>query len=129
MATGPQCGNTRIQPVSHFSRAATEQAAVPGLAGARGTAQTLALPQSVPGHPGSAWEQAFPCRDEQVRHVRAALRPLLSDCPIADDVVLVMSELFFPGFRSVSPKVHPGSFSYLPAESSCRPGRDAGRQQ
>ncbi len=129
MATGSQYGQTRIQPVSHFSRAAMGQAAAPGLAGARGTAQTLPLPQSGPGHPDSTWEQAYPGRDEQVRQVRAALRPLLGDCPIAGDVVLVMSELFFPGFRSVSPKVHPGSFSYLPAESSCRPGRDAGRQQ
>ena len=129
MATGSQCGQTRIQPVSHVSRAAMGQAAAPGLAGARGTAQTLPLPQSAPGHPDSTWEQAYPGRDEQVRQVRAALRPLLGDCPIAGDVVLAISELFFPGFRSVSPKVHPGSFSYLPAESSCRPGRDAGRQQ
>jgi hypothetical protein len=129
MATGPRCGQTRIQPVSHFPRAATELAAAPSLASARGTAQTLALPQSAPGHPDSTWEQNYPGHDEQVRHVRAALRPLLDDCPIADDVVLVMSELFFPEFRSVSPKVHPGSLSYLPAESSCRPGRDAGRQQ
>ena len=129
MATGSQCGQARIQPVSHFSRAATERAAAPGLAGARETAQTLPLPRSVPGHPDSTWEQTYPGRDQQVRHVRAALRPLLGDCPIADDVVLVMSELFFPRFESVSPKVHPGSFSYLPAESSCRPGRDTGRQQ
>jgi hypothetical protein len=105
------------------------QAAAPGLAGARGTARTLPLPRSVPGHLGSSWEQAYPGRDEQVRQVRAAVRPLLGDCPIAGDVVLVMSELFFPVFRSVSPKVHPGSIPYLPAESSYRPGRDAGRQQ
>lgn len=100
MATGSQCGQTRIQPVSHFSRAATEQAVAPG--GTRGTAQTLPLPPSVPGHPDSTWEQTYPGRDEQVRHVRAALRPLLGDCPIANDVVLVMSELSSPGFESGS---------------------------
>jgi hypothetical protein len=120
MATGSQCGQTRIQPVSHFSRAATERAAAPGLAGARETAQTLPLPRSVPGHPDSTWEQTHPGRDEQVRHVRAALRPLLGDCPIADDVGLVMSGLSFPRFGSISPKIHPRSFSYLPAGSPCR---------
>jgi hypothetical protein len=120
MATGSQCGQTRIQPVSHFSRAATERATAPGLAGARETAQTLPLPRSVPGHPDSTWEQTYPGRDQQVRHVRAALRPLLGDCPIADDVGLVMSELSFPRFGSISPKLHPRSFSYLPAGSPCR---------
>ena len=39
------------------------------------------------------WEQTFPGTTEQVRHVRAALRPLLRDCPVADDVVLLVSEL------------------------------------
>jgi hypothetical protein len=133
MATGSQCGQTRIQPVSHFSRAATERAA-PGLAGARETAQTLPLPRSVPGHPDSTWEQTYPGCDQQVRHVRAALRPLLGDCPIADDVGLIMSELSFPEFGSVSPKAHPRSFSYLPAGSPCRQRhpsslRISGRQQ
>lgn len=121
MATGSQCGQTRIQPVSHFSRAATEQAVAPG--GTRGTAQTLPLPPSVPGHPDSTWEQTYPGRDEQVRHVRAALRPLLGDCAIADDVALVMSELYFPEFGSVSPKAHQRSLSYLPAGSPCRQRR------
>lgn len=134
MATGSQCGQTRIQPVSHFSRAATERAVAPSLAGARGTARTLPLPRSVPGHPDSTWEETYPGRDEQVRHVRAALRPMLGACPIADDVVLVMSGLFFPRFGSVSPKVHPRSVSYLPAGSPCRyrhPSsvRISGRQQ
>ncbi len=72
MATGSRCGQTRIQSVSHFSRTAAEQAAAPSLAGARGTAQTLPLPRSVPGHPDSTWGQAYPGRDEQVRHVSAA---------------------------------------------------------
>ena len=134
MAARSRCGQARIQPVSHFSRAATERATAPGLAGARETAQTLPLPRSVPGHPDSTWEQACPGCDQEVRHVRAALRPLLGDCPIADDVDPVMSELSFPRFGSVSPKVHPRSFSYLPAGSPCRQRhpsslRISGRQQ
>jgi hypothetical protein len=124
MATGSQCGQTCIQSVSHFSRAATEQAAAsPCLTGARGTVQTRPLPRSVPDPPDSTWKQTYPGRDEQVRHVRAALRPLPGDCPIADDVVLVMSELSSPGLESVSPKANPRSLSYLPAGSSCRQRR------
>jgi hypothetical protein len=92
MATGSRCGQARMQPVSHFSRAVTEQAAAPGPAGARGIARALPLLRSMPGPPGSRWEQAFPGRDDQVRHVRAAIRPLLADCPVADDVILVMSD-------------------------------------
>src|SRR5437016_4306966 len=123
MTTGSQFGQARIQAGSYFLHAATGQAAAPGSAGTRGTAQTLRLPRSVHGHPDSTWEQTYPGRDEQVWHVRAALRPLLGDCPIADDVVLVMSELSSPGFESVSPKAHPRSLSYLPAGSSCRQRR------
>jgi hypothetical protein len=111
MATGSQCGQTRVQPVSHFSRAATEQAAAPGLAATRGTAQALPLPRSVPGHPDSTWEQTYPGRDEQVRHVRAALRPLLGDCPIADDVVLIMSELAVNAARHSASREHGGTFT------------------
>jgi hypothetical protein len=82
MAARSRCGQARIQPVSHFSRAATERATT----------------------------------------------------PIADDVGLVMSELSFPRFGSISPKVHPRSFSYLPAGSPCRQKypsslRISGRQQ
>ena len=46
MATGSQCGQTRIQPVSHCSHTATGQAAAPGPEGADGktvTEQALAL--------------------------------------------------------------------------------------
>jgi hypothetical protein len=122
MATGSQCGKTRTEPFSHFPRAAMGQGTAPGLASARRTA--LPLRHSAPGYPGSSWEQAYFRRDEQVRYVGAALRPLLDDCPIAGDADLVMSGVFFPGVRSASPKIHPGSFSYRPA-----PGRNAGGQQ
>lgn len=39
------------------------------------------------------WEQTFPGAIEQAGQVRAALRPELRDCPIADEVVLLFSEL------------------------------------
>ncbi|HEV2372178.1 MAG TPA: ATP-binding protein [Streptosporangiaceae bacterium] len=35
----------------------------------------------------------YPGRPDQVRKVRSDLRPLLSGCPVADDVVLCVSEL------------------------------------
>ena len=44
-------------------------------------------------HAAWAWEQAFPGTLEQVRRVRGAVRPLLRDCPGADDLVLIVSEL------------------------------------
>ena len=48
-------------------------------------------------------------------------------CPIVNDVILITSELIFPGFRSVSLQIHLGNFSYLPA-GSLQTGHDAGRQ-
>jgi SAM-dependent methyltransferase len=39
------------------------------------------------------WEQVFPGGLDQLGQVRAALRPLLSDCPVADDIILLLSEL------------------------------------
>jgi anti-sigma regulatory factor (Ser/Thr protein kinase) len=55
------------------------------------TEQTLTQADSL--RLGRSWEHTYPGTGEQVGRVRAAVRPLLSDCPIADDVVLVMSEL------------------------------------
>jgi serine/threonine-protein kinase RsbW len=39
------------------------------------------------------WEHPFPGTTDQVRHVRAALRGFLGDCPVTDDVVQLLSEL------------------------------------
>jgi serine/threonine-protein kinase RsbW len=39
------------------------------------------------------WEQPYPGTIDQVRHVRAALRRFLGDCPVADDAVHLLSEL------------------------------------
>ena len=111
MATGPRCGRARMQPVSRFLRAATEQAAAPGLTGAAGTAQAFSLPRAVPGYRGSTWERTYPGREEQVRQVRAALRSLLGDCPVADDVVLAMSELAANAVRHSASGEHGGTFT------------------
>ena len=128
MATGSQRSLSRVQSASHFSRAATGQAA-PNPAGARKSTHTLQLPRVVPGHPDSTWgKHTYPGTDQQVGHVRAGLHWLLRDCPIVDDVILITSELIFPGFRSVSPQIDLGNFSYLPAGSSRRQGQDVGRQ-
>jgi serine/threonine-protein kinase RsbW len=44
---------------------------------------------------GRGWtcSQSFPARADQVRQARAFLRPVLADCPVADEVLLVCSEL------------------------------------
>ena len=39
------------------------------------------------------WERAYPGTADQLRYLRAALRPLLRCCPIAEDAILLMSEL------------------------------------
>jgi len=39
------------------------------------------------------WERPYPGTTDQVRHVRAALREFLAGCPVADDVVHLLSEL------------------------------------
>jgi anti-sigma regulatory factor (Ser/Thr protein kinase) len=43
--------------------------------------------------PPRLWERPYPGTIDQVRHVRAALRQFLGDCPVADDVVQLLSEL------------------------------------
>ncbi len=111
MVPGSQCGQSRTQPVHQFSHAATEQAAALCLADEWGTAHTLPLPRSVPVHSDSTWEQTYPGREDQVGHVRAALLPLLGDCPIADDVVLVMSELAANAVRHSASREHGGTFT------------------
>ena len=42
---------------------------------------------------GTVWEQAYPGDAEQLFHLRAALRQLLRNRPVAGDVILLMSEL------------------------------------
>lgn len=53
--------------------------------------QTATAPP--PAGPARTWEATYPGTADQVRHVRAALRPLLRGCPAADDVILLVDEL------------------------------------
>ncbi len=49
--------------------------------------------QPPPAGPACPWAQTFPGTPDQLRHVRAALRPLLHGHPAADDIILLTSEL------------------------------------
>ncbi len=40
--------------------------------------------------PDRGWEASYPGRTDQVRHVRAAVRDHLRDCPASDEVVLLV---------------------------------------
>jgi anti-sigma regulatory factor (Ser/Thr protein kinase) len=46
-----------------------------------------------PPGPARTWEASYPGTADQVRRVRADLRPLLAGCSLADDVIAVVSEL------------------------------------
>jgi hypothetical protein len=87
MATGSRCGHTRIQSVSHFSRAATDQADAVSAASVR---EGTPVPFVVGGW---TWEQAYGGTRDQVACVRAAARRVLEGCPVADEVVHLLSEL------------------------------------
>jgi serine/threonine-protein kinase RsbW len=49
--------------------------------------------RATPADLGRVWEHSYPGTAEQVRHVRAAIRDVLGDCPVADDAVHLLSEL------------------------------------
>lgn len=75
------------------------------------TNRALPLPHAATHRPGRAWEYTYPGTDKQVGYVRAALRPLLRDCPIADDVILVMSELAANAVRHSASREPGGTFT------------------
>ncbi len=50
-------------------------------------------PPAGTARPARPWAQTFPGTPDQLRHVRAALRPLLHGHPAADDIILLTSEL------------------------------------
>ena len=52
---------------------------------------TLPLPPTA--GPDHGWEATYPGLTDQVRHVRAAVRDYLRDCPASDEVVLLVDEL------------------------------------
>jgi anti-sigma regulatory factor (Ser/Thr protein kinase) len=43
-------------------------------------------------HTAATWVHVFPARAEQVRHARKLLALALEDCPMADEIVLCLSE-------------------------------------
>jgi serine/threonine-protein kinase RsbW len=112
MATGAKWGQTCTQSVSRISRAAAEQALAPGPAGARGTtATTEPLPRSVTVHSGGTWENTYRGTEDQLAQMRAGLRPLLRDCPMADDVLLIVHELAANAVRHSRSREDGGTFT------------------
>ena len=94
MAASIPCSHSRKQPVGQVP----QMPAVEGATLTHGSVQNMAigsrgLAASAIGRYSRWWEQAFPGTADQVRRVRAMVGQLLADCPVADDVVLLMSEL------------------------------------
>jgi hypothetical protein len=84
MAASTQCGQ----------QAATGEAVARAPGSGRETAGGSRLPPPAKsGGRGGWWEQSFPGNADQLTRMRAALGPLLAGCPMADDVILLMSEL------------------------------------
>jgi serine/threonine-protein kinase RsbW len=95
MAASIRCGQARIQPVSqvpHAATATTPAGSVEGRGTVSGDGEVLLLSPAA-GERGIAWEQAYPGDEGQLRRLRAEFWPLLRNCPMADDVILLMSEL------------------------------------
>jgi anti-sigma regulatory factor (Ser/Thr protein kinase) len=85
--------------------------------------ETLALRTSEVTYPGAA---------EHIRVVRADLRPLLRDCPIADEIILCASELAANaalhsnsgqpgGTFTVRAQISPGHYAHIETQDSGGP--------
>ena len=93
MAASAQCSR-HAQPVSGAPQAAPGQAVTPDPGSGRYTAGGPPLaPFAAGGGSGGWWERSFPGNVEQLSRLRSALEPLLVGCPMADDVILLMSEI------------------------------------
>jgi len=93
MAASAQCSH-RAQPVSGVPRAAPGQAVTQAPGSGRDTTGGPPLPPPAVGRGrGGWWERSFPGNAEQLNRMRSALEPLLAGCPMADDVILLMSEI------------------------------------
>ena|SRR5579859_3936500 len=93
MAASMQCGHIRAESASHAPQTATGQAITCHLDSARETgAGGHPLPSPASGAHGGWWERAFPGTLDQPSLVRAEVGRLLAGRPIADDVVLLMSD-------------------------------------
>jgi serine/threonine-protein kinase RsbW len=92
MAASAQGGPTRAQSAAPQALPGQEATRAPG--SGREPADRHPLPLLVPGGGrGGWWEQSFPGNADQLTRLRAALDPLLTGTPLADDVILLMSEL------------------------------------
>ena len=114
MVTSAQRGQDRIQPVSRVPQVATATAAGRTVEGGKGTVpgdEQLPLRLSAAGERGNVWEQAYPGDEVQMGYLRAALRPLLCGCPVADDVVQLMSELGANAVRHSRSREAGGTFT------------------
>ena len=118
MATGSRCGQiSRIQSASHFSRTAAEQAARAESGRCAESHRRFRCRDPCLAILTAHGNRPIPVADEQVRHVSAGLRPAAGRLPDRQrcrpgHVRAVLSRV-----RSVSPKAHPRSLSYLPAGS------------
>jgi anti-sigma regulatory factor (Ser/Thr protein kinase) len=72
--------------------------------------EALALRTSEVTYPGAA---------KHIRAVRADLRPLLADCPMADDVILCASELAANATRHSNSRLPGGAFTVRVVISPC----------
>jgi hypothetical protein len=122
MATSTRCGSIRVPPASHVLQddinapAWTEQDGNDSMPGDVRLPAVL-LPD---GRGGGVWQQAYPGRVEQAGQVRADVRQLLSGCPVADDVVLLMSELAANAVRHSRSGEDGGTFTVRVTEVSGR---------
>ena len=73
--------------------------------------QALPLSPSATGSPGRGWERTYPGTENQLANVRAGLRPLLRECPMADDVLLIMHELAANAVRHSKSREGGGTFT------------------
>ncbi len=86
-----------------------------GVEGGQGTASgdgCLPFASAAAGEHGSTeWEQVYPGEEVQLGSLRAALRPLLRGCPVADDVIQLMSELGANAVRHSRSREAGGTFT------------------
>ena len=68
---------------------------------------------------GRTSEITYPGAAEHIRAVRADLRPLLADCPVADDVILCASELAANAALHSNSRLPGGTFT---VRAAIRPG-------
>jgi anti-sigma regulatory factor (Ser/Thr protein kinase) len=89
-------------------------------------AETAKLPEAIRFH------RSYPGRDDQVRQVRADLASLVAGSPVADDFILLASEVVTnaivhsrsglpDGVFTVRAEVHPDDFAWLEVEDQGGP--------